>query len=137
MSDLRYALRGLARTPSFAIVAILSLALGIGANVTIYTIANAFLDQPIAGARDVDRLVRIYRGEHSPLQYPDLERVREQRRAFSDVAGERMMGVAVSNGGGTERIQASVTTEGYFRMLRVRPELGRFFGAADSLENAP
>ena len=137
MTDLRYAIRGLARTPSFAIVAIVSLALGIGANVTIYTIANAFLDQPIAGARDVDRLVRIYRGDHSPLQYADLVRVRDQRAAFSDVAGERMMGVAVANGAGTERAMASLTTDGYFRMLGVHPELGRFFGAVDSAESAP
>src|SRR5206468_3159894 len=111
--------------------------LGIGANVTIYTIANAFLEQPIGGAHDVDRLVRIYRGEHSPLQYRDLVRVRDQRAAFSDVAGERMMAVAVANGGATERVQASLTTDGYFRMLAVRPELGRFFGVADSVESAP
>ncbi|HEY2856241.1 MAG TPA: ABC transporter permease [Gemmatimonadaceae bacterium] len=137
MSDLRYALRGLARTPSFATVAVVSLALGIGANVTIYTIANAFLDQPIAGATDVDRLVRVYRGDHSPLQYADLARVHEQRAVFSDVAGERMMGVAVDNGGGTERVLASLTTDGYFRMLGVRPELGRFFVAADSLDQSP
>src|SRR5690348_16216961 len=133
MSDLRYALRVLIRTPGLTAVAILSLALGIGANVTIYTIANAFLDQPIAGATNVDRLVRVYRGDHSPLQYADLARVREQRAVFSDVAGERMMGVAVDNGGGTERVLASLTTDGYFRMLGVRPELGRFFAAADSL----
>jgi len=137
MSDLRYAIRGLARTPSFAIVAVLSLALGIGANVTIYTIANAFLDQPIAGATNADRLVRIYRGDHSPLQYADLARVRDQRGIFSDVAGERMLGVAVANGGGTERALASLTTGGYFRMLGVRPELGRLFAPADSLEQNP
>ena len=137
MTDLRYAIRGLRRTPSFAIVAILSLALGIGANVTIYTIANAFLEQPIGGAQDVDRLVRIYRGDHSPLQYTDLARVREQRTVFSDVAGERMMAVAVANGGGTERVLASLTTDGFFRMLAVRPELGRLFGAADSVEGVP
>jgi len=137
MSDLRYAIRGLLRTPSFAIIAILSVALGIGANVTIYTIANAFLEQPIGGAHDVDRLVRIYRGDHSPLQYHDLARIRDQRTAFSDVAGERMMAVAVANGGASERVLASLTTDGYFRMLAVRPELGRFFGAADSVESSP
>jgi predicted permease len=137
MSDLRYALRALARTPSFALVAVLSLALGIGANVTIYTVANAFLEQPIAGAQDVDRLVRIYRGDHSPLQYADLARVRAQRTAFTDVAGERLMAVAVAKAGGTDRVQASLTTNGYFRMLGVRPALGRFFGAADSVEGAP
>ena len=137
MSDLRYALRALARTPSFALVAVLSLALGIGANVTIYTVANAFLEQPIAGAQNVDRLVRIYRGDHSPLQYADLARVRAQRTAFTDVAGERLMAVAVAKAGGTDRVQASLTTDGYFRMLGVRPALGRFFGAADSVEGAP
>ncbi|HZI43500.1 MAG TPA: ABC transporter permease [Gemmatimonadaceae bacterium] len=137
MSDLRYALRVLLRTPGLTAVAILSLALGIGANVTIYTIANAFLDQPIGGANDVDGLVRIYRGDHSPLQYSDLERIRAEKRVFSDVAGERMMAVAVATGGDVQRVQASLVTDGYFRMLEVRPELGRLFSQSDSSEANP
>jgi predicted permease len=136
MVELRYSIRSLLRTPSFALVAILSLALGIGANVTIYSIGSALLDQPIAGARDVDRLVRIYRGSHSPLQYTDIARLRAETAAFSQVAGERLMAVAVANGAGTDRVQASLTTEGYFTMLGTRPELGRFFGSADSVEDA-
>ena len=52
MTDLRYAIRVLLRTPTLTALAIVSLALGIGANVTIYTIANAFLNQPISGAHD-------------------------------------------------------------------------------------
>ena len=137
MSDLRYALRVLLRTPGLTAVAILSLALGIGANVTIYTIANAFLDQPIAGAHDVDRLVRIYRGDHSPLQYADLARVRAEKGVFSDVAGERMTAVAVTIGADIHRVQASLVTDGYFRMLAVQPELGRFFAQSDSIDTAP
>jgi predicted permease len=137
MSDLRYALRVLIRTPGLTAVAILSLALGIGANVTIYTIANAFLDQPIAGAHDVDRLVRIYRGDHSPLQYADLERVRAEKGVFSDVAGERMTAVAVTIGSDIQRVQASLVTDGYFRMLAVQPEIGRLFAQSDSIDTAP
>ena len=83
LTDLRYAIRVLFRTPTVTALAIVSLALGIGANVTIYTIANAFLDQPIGGANDVDRLVRVYRGDHSPLMYPELERLRGERAVFS------------------------------------------------------
>jgi predicted permease len=137
MSDLHYAIRVLLRTPAFTALAILSLSLGIGANVTIYSIANSFLDQPIGGARDVERLVRIYRGNHSPLQYADLARLRRERAVFADVVGERLMGVAVPMGAEVERMQASLVTDGYFSMLGVRPELGRFFGAADSADAAP
>ena len=132
LNDIRYAIRVLFRTPTVTALAILSLALGIGANVTIYTIANAFLDQPIAGANDVDRLVRVYRGDHSPLMYPELDRLRQERSIFSGIAGERMNAVAVSVGGAIQRAQASLVTDGYFAMLKVRPELGRLFGVSDS-----
>ena len=137
LTDLRYAIRVLFRTPTVTALAILSLALGIGANVTIYTIANAVLDQPIGGANDVNRLVRIYRGDHSPLMYPEIERLRGERAVFSGVAGERLSAVAVDVGGTIQRAQASLVTDGYFAMLRVRPELGRLFDARDSSEAAP
>jgi predicted permease len=137
LTDLRYAIRVLLRTPTVTALAILSLALGIGANVTIYTIANAFLDQPIGGANEVDRLVRIYRGDHSPLMYAELERLRGERAVFSGVAGERLNAVAVDVGGTIQRAQASLVTDGYFAMLKVRPEIGRLFDTRDSSESAP
>lgn len=137
MSDLRYAIRVLLRTPTLTALAILSLTLGIGANVTIYTIANAFLDQAVAGAGQADRLVRIYRGDHSPLQYADLARVRSEKTVFSEVAGERLNAVAVFVQGSIQRAQASLVTDGYFPMLRVHPELGRFFNTSDSASAAP
>ena len=137
LTDLRYAIRVLFRTPTVSVLAILSLALGIGANVTIYTIANAFLDQPIGGANDVNRLVRVYRGDHSPLMYSELERLRGEHTVFSGVAGERLNAVAVDVGGTIQRAQASLVTDGYFAMLKVRPELGRLFDARDSSDAAP
>jgi hypothetical protein len=111
LTDLRYAIRVPFRTPTVTALAIVSLALGIGANVTIYTMANAFLDQPIGGANEVDRLVRVYRGDHSPLMYQALERMRAERRVFAGVAGERLNAVAVDLGGSIERAQASLVTD--------------------------
>jgi predicted permease len=137
MSELRYALRVLFRTPVVSVLAIVSLALGIGANVTIFTIANAFLDQRIAGAGNVDRLVRIYRGSHSPLQYSELERVRRERAVFTEVAGERLTNVAANISGNAEPLHASLVTDGYFTMLAVKPELGRMFAASDSADATP
>ncbi len=135
MDDARYAFRGLLRSPGFAAVAILSLALGIGANVAIYTIANAFLSRPIAGVAEPDRLVRIYRGSHSALQYMDLAFVRDNGGVFSGVIGEHVIPVALTNIGGAERVIAAVVTPGYFSMLGVRPAAGRLFGT-DSLEQS-
>src|SRR5439155_19137068 len=137
MNDFRYAIRVLLRTPALTALAVLSLTLGIGANVTIYTIANAFLDQAIAGAGNADRLVRIYRGDHSPLQYSDLERFRSEKAVFSEAAGERLSAVAVFVQGSVQRAQAALVTDGYFQMLRVQPELGRFFTASDSSSAVP
>ena len=134
MNDFRYALRSLARAPGFAIVAILSLALGLGANITIYTIANAFLTKPLPGASATDELVRVYRGRHSPLVYRDLVFVRDNNEVFTDVVGERIQYVAVGDIGGTERLTASLVTDGYFSTLGVRPAVGRLFTPADTAE---
>ena len=134
MTDLRYALRNLARTPAFTIVAILSLALGLGANITIYTIANAFLLQPIAGASGTDDLVRVYRGRHSPLQFRDIDFVRKNGAAFSDIVGERLQPVALANTEGSERVTSALVTDGYFATLGVRPAAGRLFTPADSAQ---
>src|SRR6266581_6125975 len=119
MNDARYGLRGLLRSPGFTAVAILSLALGIGANVSIYTIANAFLTRPIGGVADPHRLVRIYSGSHSALQYHDLAYVRDNSDVFSGVIGERIMPVALANTGGTERVVGALVTPGYFSTLGV------------------
>src|SRR5829696_3078860 len=134
MTDLRYALRSLARTPAFTVVAVLSLALGLGANITIYSIANAFLTRPIPGAAATDDLVRVYRGRHSPLQAADLAFVRANNEIFSDIVGERLQYVAIGNTGGTERVTAALVTDGYFTTLGVRPAAGRLFSAADTAE---
>ena len=135
VQDVSYGWRALRRTPGFTVVAVLSLALAIGANVTIYTVANAFLTRPIPGATETDRLVRVYRGRHGALQYRDLAYVRANSSALTEVAGERMLPVAVANADGTERVTGALVTQGYFSMLGVRAAAGRVFTAADSAQH--
>jgi len=132
MNDARYALRSLLRAPGFTAVAILSLALGIGANVTIYTIANALLTRPVGGVAEPDRLVRIYRGSHSALQYRDLAYVRANNEVFSGVIGEFITPVAVANPSGAERVVGGLVTPGYFSTLGVHAAAGRLFGSDTS-----
>jgi hypothetical protein len=73
ISDLRYALRTFARNPAFTAVAVVSLALGIGVNVVIFSVVNTALEKPIAGVTEPDRLMRVYRGSHSPLAFQDFQ----------------------------------------------------------------
>ena len=133
MSDIKYALRAILRSPGLAIAAVFSLALGIGANVTIYSVVNAFLERPVPGVSRSDELVRVYRNHHSPLTSAEIDFVRKENSVFSGVAGEQTMAVTMSNGDASERVRGALVTTGYFDMLGVRPEAGRLFSAADSL----
>src|SRR5947208_7779642 len=82
MNDLRHALRALARSPGFALAVVLSLALGIGTDVTMLGLVDSLLFRPPAHVRDVDRLVDI-----RVRTYPDYVDLRDQTRSFSGVAG--------------------------------------------------
>lgn len=126
LQDLRYALRQLRRSPGFAVVAILSLAIGIGANATIYSAAHAFLNQQPVAARP-DEIVRVYRGEHSPLPRDWLLHFARNARTFRDMLGEDPAAVGVGRDDGTERAQAAVVTENFFDMLGVGAAEGAVF----------
>ncbi len=129
LQDLRYALRGLARSPAFTAAAVLILALGIGANTAIFSVVDAVVLHPLPGVARPARLVDVT-GE--TVSYPWYRSVREQTGGtFSGLAAWRQRPLHLSSGGAPARIDAEVVSANYFDVLGARPALGRFFVAAD------
>jgi predicted permease len=132
ISDLRYALRALRHHPSFSIVAILSIALGIGANLVIFSLADALLLRPlqVPGASRVLNL-RSQRVGETPMamSYPDFLDFRTRTKAFEALAGYRAVrfGVATGKQELAEMSAGLLVTANFFDVLRVPPNLGRGF----------
>jgi predicted permease len=132
VADLRYAVRTFVRNPAFTIVAVLSLALGIGVNVVIFSVVNAALQKPIGGVADATRLMRVYRGAHSPLAYQDFLYFRDSVRSFGGMVAERLQAVTTQRDGSVVPLQAAVVPDNYFLTLGVVPVAGRVFTAGAS-----
>ena len=130
--DLRYALRRLARSPGFTLVAVLSLALGIGANTAIFSVVNSLLLRGLP-VEAPEELVEIYQGEddyaYLTLSYPDFADLRDSNEVFSDVVAYYLFMAMVDRDDGSEATirNMEVVTGNYFSMLGVRPVLGRGF----------
>ena len=135
--DAGLALRSLWRTPGFAAIAILTLALGIGANAAIFTVVNGVLLRALP-FRDIDRIVRIYtatksepKGNHSAGGFLDLER---RNHSLEAVAGYRQDLVAVTASGQPPvQFQAAYVTPAFFDVVGTPTELGRAFGPSSSM----
>jgi predicted permease len=135
--DVRYSLRILARAPAFAAAAILSLALGVGANTTIFTLINALflnplpVEQPakLVAINTLDTKNTTQFGNILPLSYPNLVDFRDGNRVFAGVTGYSMpVGLAMSTGGGEpEGVFSQLVTANYFEVLGLRAAAGRFF----------
>ena len=135
--DLRFALRGLARSPAFTAIAVLTLALGIGANTAIFSVVNAVLLRPLSYG-DPDRLVALTssfstRGETNvQVSAPELNDYRREVAAFEDAAGAWPININLTGNGEPERIAAAVVSPNFFRVLGVAPTLGRDFTDQDA-----
>lgn len=129
--DLTYALRNLRKRPLFALVAVLSLAVGVGATTAIFSVADRFLLQPIRGVDEMDRAVELGRTTQGrgfdSFSYPDFLDIREQVPALKEVAAWRMGQVSYSAGGEGERLMSIMVSANYFETLGLRPALGRGF----------
>jgi putative ABC transport system permease protein len=128
--DLRFGLRSLLRSPGFAAVAILCLALGIGANAALFSVLNAVLLRPLPFA-EPDRLVRAYekigdRGQGS-VSVPNFRDWVEQNTGFEQLAAYRMASRNLQSTGDPERIRAVEATPNLFSLLGARPLLGHTF----------
>src|SRR5262245_57916852 len=116
LHDVRYALRLLKRNPIFALTAVLSLAIGIGADTTIFTIANALLFKPPDGVANASRLVDVGRSQDGQgfdnSSYPNYLDIRARNTVFDGVYAQRFGGVPMSLGGpdGAERIYGGLVS---------------------------
>ncbi len=141
---MRYAARQLRRQPLFALIAAASIAIGIGANTTIFTIAHALLFRPPAGVADPARLVDIGRsrgpGSFSPNSYANYLDIRRRTTTLDGVYAfplfPEKLSFAIRNGDrvGVERIYGAFVTTNYFSVLGAVPAAGRLFTAADGDE---
>jgi predicted permease len=138
MQDLRYAVRMLCQKPVFTVFAILTLALGIGANSAIFSIVNSVLLRSLPFP-EPDRLVRIHfsnpgLGLHGVLySLPELEDLRTRAAVFEYVAGTCRGSVNMTGGAQPERLEAILGSANYFAMLGVKPQIGRLFGPEDAV----
>jgi len=129
LQDLRYAFRLLAKSPGFAAIAILTLALGIGANTAIFSVVNAVLLRPLA-FRDPSRLVIV--AEKSPFptistSYQNFVDWRDQSRSFESMEATRGTGLTLTGAGEPELLLARMATAGLFPLLGVEAHTGRTF----------
>jgi predicted permease len=133
--DFRYALRMLLKNPGHMALATLTLALGIGANTTIFSWINSTLLNPVPGLTRTNDLVCLSRGKissnPSPFSYPDYVDLRERSRSFSKVTAFTIASVNVGNSSQSERMWATLASANYFDVLGVRPILGRGFLPAE------
>ena len=144
--DMFHAARLLRRNPLMTITAALSLAVGIGANTAIFTVANALLLRPPVGVADPDRLVDIGVGRigsgFNPGSYPTYLDIRQRATTLDGVYAHPMFPHAMSlrtagNSAAAERIFGHSVTTNYFTVLGTVPFAGRLFGADDAIGRGP
>lgn len=131
--DLRFAFRTLVRRPVFALVAILSLALGIGVNSALFSVVNVLVLRPVPGVEGYERVVELGRdsrgGGFDTFAWPDFQDIRSEVGALEEVAGYRFASFSFDTGEGGARLSGQFVTPSYFDALGLRPARGRFFGA--------
>lgn len=129
--DVRYGLRTLFRVPAFTVLAVLTLALGIGANTTIFSWINSTLLTPIPGATRTGDLVSLTRGGNAeapyPFSYPDYIDLRDQNHSFSGLTAFAIESMTLTGTGHAERVWGTLVSSNYFDVLGVKPLLGRGF----------
>jgi len=137
--DVSYALRGLRRAPGFTLVAVMTLALGIGANTAIFSLINAVLIKPLPFA-DSDALVFLWNtrasGEPEPLNPARMIDFRNQMTSLAGFAGISHLSFTLTGYGDPEQISGSSVSSSFFDVLGVRPMLGETFHAGTTDPNA-
>ena len=140
LKDIRYGFRVLLKKPGFTFVAVLALALGIGANTAIFSVVNGVLLRPLPYPES-ENLVRVYEKRlqlgrtRNVASSPDFIDWRAQNQVFEQMAAWTGWGANLTDGGEPERIQGAAVTWDLFPLLRVKPLLGRTFLSEEGRPN--
>ncbi len=130
LQDVRYAVRVLLKSPGFTIIAILTLALGIGANSTIFSWINSTVLNPIPGLKHASRYVAISAGgsrDQNPISYPDYAYLRDRNHTLSSFIASSPITASLTAHARPVRLWGVLVSANYFDALGVRPILGREF----------
>ncbi len=128
--DLRFGFRRLIKTPGFAVIAVLSLALGIGANTAIFSLVNLILFRPlpVASPKEVVSVSAVGKdGEFDALSYPNYLDFRDRNEVLSGLLAYRFTYMSLSRNGNNEKVWGYLVSGNYFDTLGVKPALGRTF----------
>jgi predicted permease len=135
--DARYAVRLLARSPGYTFIVIMVLALGIGAEVSVFRLFRPLALAPVPGVEGSGTLgvivARTPGGSIEPLSHPDYRDLVGEQDSFTAIAGTSMYGLSIRVGAGAERIWAEEVTGNYFQVLGVRAQLGRTLLPSDDV----
>ncbi|HEV2420746.1 MAG TPA: ABC transporter permease [Candidatus Acidoferrales bacterium] len=134
LQDLRYAVRVLAKSPAFAIIAVLTLALGIGANTALFSVVNGVLLNPLPYP-EPERLTSLYshtkQFQYSSISYPNFLDWQRDNRSFSALAAWRGDDFNLTGMGEPERLRAEMVSADFFSILGVQPVIGRLIETQD------
>src|ERR1051325_2245994 len=137
LTDLRYSLRMIRKTPAASAIAVLSLALGIGANTAIFSLVNAILLKRLP-VRQPEQLVAVATiapgtpmGPISSFSYPVYRELRDKNSVFSGMFAHNALPMSMSGGGQTERVLGELVSGNIFSVLGVNPHLGRVITETD------
>ena len=141
LKDIRYGLRSLLKQPTFTLISILTLALGIGANTAIFTVVNAVVLRPLP-YHDSDRLAMLWTTKDTnveqPFSFADYNDLKSQATSFSSLAAASpLWNFTLTGGGEPEPIQGMYVSANLFELLKVAPEKGRAFTADEDRTGGP
>jgi predicted permease len=132
MRDVRFALRLLRKSPGFTAVAVVTLAMAIGANAIVFSVTNALILHPLSLPQE-DRLYQLFRGKDKAgnQSFPDYLDLRDRNRTFDELVAYGGAVAGLDTGGNPSSAWAALVSGNYFDGLRLQPYLGRFFHPSD------
>ena len=132
LQDLRFAFRQLRKYPGFTIVAVLTLAVAIGANAVVFSVMNGLILRPLQ-VPQAESLYGIQRANDKDLghSYPDYLDLRDRNHSFEDLAAFSIVQVALDTGNNPSLVWGVEASGNYFDTLLIKPYLGRFFHGSD------